>query len=101
MELDKFDCTINIDGRDYKFNHTDIEEDAPLTFIMIVNKDYDLYRDICCDTPFERWTLVKKYIKVTNGISQNTTFSTQVYYGKMIDEVETMKVLLSLVLFEL
>lgn len=92
----EYTTTINIKGKDYKFN---LVEDDPLRFIMTINDNYDLIRDINCDVPFEKWTLVKKYKSVLNGVEKDDLFSDQVYHGRDIVDDNFMKQLLENVLF--
>lgn len=94
----EFDCTINIEGKDYKFNSI---EDDPLIFVMTVNDSYDLIRDVNCDIPFERWTLLKKYKSVLNGVEKDEVFRDQVYHGRDIGDENFMRQLLENVLFHI
>lgn len=94
----KFDCTINIEGVDYKFNSI---EDEPLMYIMNINENYDLIREINCDIPFEKWTLIKKYKSILNGIEKDDFISDQVYHGKDINDENFMKQLFENVIFHI
>jgi len=93
----RFDSTININGKDYEFVG---DEEFPLRYIMKINDSYEIIRDINCDIPTERWSLVHIYDSVRNGVvKKNDTFSTDVYHGKDIESEIFMKELLEHVLY--
>jgi len=82
---------ITLKGKEYKFEEI---ADEPLTFIMKVDESYHLQRDIDCDMPLERITLIKKYKSTQNGVTKDDKFVDQVYHGKEIKSVEFMTNLL-------
>ena len=87
---------IHINGKDYKFEHV---EDEPLMMVMKIDDSYSIWRDINCDTPMERWALVKTYDSVKNSIvKKNDTYRQDVYHGKNIKSPEFIKTLLEHVL---
>lgn len=94
----KYDCTVNVRGREFKFESLD--DDEPLRYIITIDDKNFLIRDINCDIPYEKWTLVNKYTSVKNGLEKDDTFSSQVYHGRDIEDENFMKQLLENVLFE-
>lgn len=93
-----YNCEVNINGKPYKFESV---EDDPLIFIMKVDEQHHLYRQIDCDSPTEKMTLHKYYNGVINSIPKEMVFSQDVYNGKEIVSEDFMKVLLEHVLHKL
>lgn len=74
----------------YKFDSVD--EHNPLTSVMYIhepiatdrNSAYELYREVNCDTPSEKWILIHRYTRISNGISSRAMTEHQVYMGRDI-----------------
>jgi hypothetical protein len=86
---------IIVNGKTYQFES--IEED-PLYFIMKLG-NYELYRDINCDSPLERWSLRHLYQKTISEVSSMEWFDHgNVYHGKEITSPEFLSSLLEHIL---
>ena len=94
---------VMIDYNVYKFEQI---EDEPLMCVMHIplnvdskqNRRYELYRDINCDGPTERWCLVMHYDSVRNGVTIPAKLEHDVYNGREITTESFMAELLENVL---
>jgi hypothetical protein len=87
----EFEATIKIYGKEYKFEGN---EDNPLTFILTFDEKTYIQRDIDCDDNNERMRLVRKEVSILNGKEKNIERVEQIYYGKEIEHIDFMQMLL-------
>lgn len=87
----KYDSTLKLYGKEYKFEHL---EDEPLTFILTLDEQNYIQRDIDCYDYKERIRFVHKYVSNLNGKKKNDDWVDQIYHGKEIQDIDFMQTLL-------
>lgn len=87
----KYDSTLKLYGKEYKFEDL---EDEPLTFILTLDEQNYIQRDIDCDDYKERIRFVHKYVSNLNGKKKNDDWVDQIYHGKEIQDIDFMQTLL-------
>lgn len=86
-----FNATLKLYGKEYKFESFDEE---PLTYILHFDKDTYIQRDIDCDDNHERMRLIHHYMSNMNGVEKRQQRIEQIYFGKEIEDIDFMEMLL-------
>jgi len=80
----------------YQFNGLD---DNPLRYIMKLDDNNYLIRDVNCDLAVEHWRIITKYVAIEEDKEVNKGYEKTVYRGRDIDDLNFLDKLLRSVLF--